>query len=137
MRTLNDNSGAAANWTTSALSIVSTRSGMRALLTGSGSRFEMREERANFTPDFGAAGKSAPMHADQPDELVTFVDRNEIVLRGCGASDMPDAVDKQCHHVFLHFCQNRISLHKVSPGVQAEQRLRGPRRAGVQSDDLV
>src|SRR5271163_4315801 len=95
MRSLKASNGAAAYWTTSAPSIVRTRSGMRALATDSGAALQRGEESADFAPHFGAAGKPAPVSADQADELVTFIYRDQIIVRGDGTAVVPDAVDEQ------------------------------------------
>src|SRR5579863_3702229 len=132
MRTLKDNNGAAANFTTSALSIVSCNSGMRVLLAGASSFLEALKKRANLAPDFCPAGKPAPVRADQSDQLVAFVDRNEVILRGRSPSDMAHAIDEQGSHIVLHLAQDGIHLHDVSPGIQRKQRFGGPRRARIQ-----
>src|SRR5271169_4168806 len=117
MRTLNDSSGAAEYWTTSAPSIVSCKSGMHALLTETSSLLEPGKKRSNFAPDFRATGKAAPVGADQPDQLVAFIDWNQVILgRGC-ASNMADAINEQGGHIVVHVAQNWIHLHDVSPGV--------------------
>src|SRR5580658_6022 len=94
MRSLNASNGAAAYGTTSAPSIVRTSSGMLVLATDSGAALQRVEERANFAPHFGAAGKPAPMGADQSDELVTFVYWNQIIFRGDRTAVVSDAVDE-------------------------------------------
>src|ERR1700745_71560 len=91
-RTLNDSSGAAANWTTSALSIVSCRSGMGALFVEPRSLLEPGKKRGNLAPDFRAAGKPAPVGADQPNQLVALIDGNQVILGRGGTSDMSDSI---------------------------------------------
>src|SRR5271156_1424660 len=118
MRSLNASSGAAAYWTTSAPSIVRTSSGMLALATDSGAALQRVEERANFAPHFGAAGKSAPMGADQSDELVTFIYGDQIIFRGDGTAIVPDAVDEQRGHVGLHPLQDGIDLFDIVPSLE-------------------
>src|ERR1700728_195100 len=115
MRSLNASSGAAAYWTTSAPSIVRASSGMFALATAPGATLERGEERADFAPHFGAAGKPAPMHADQSDELVTLIDRYQIIFRGDTGSMVPDAVDEQRGYVRLHRFQDGIGLLNIHP----------------------
>src|ERR1700674_992324 len=117
MRTLNDNRGAAENWTTSALSIVSCKSGMLDLLTETSSLLEAGKKRANLPPDFRAAGESAPVGADQTDELVAFIDWDQVILSGGCPSDVSNAINKQGRHIVLHVAQNWIHLHDVRPGV--------------------
>src|SRR5271156_3559874 len=115
MRSLNASSGAAAYWTTSAPSIVRTSSGMLALATDSGAALQRSEKCADFAPHFGAAGKPAPMGADQSDELVTFIDGDQIIFRGDRTAVVPDAVDEQRAHVGRHRLQDGIGLFDVHP----------------------
>src|SRR5271155_608591 len=134
MRSLNASNGAAAYWTTSAPSIVRTRSGMLALATDSGATLQRGEERADFAPHFGAAGKPAPVGADQSDQLVTFIYRDQIIFRGDGTAVVPDAVDEQRGHVRLHRFQDGIGLLDIHPGFQREQRFRRDGGTGVKRD---
>src|SRR5580693_3386506 len=134
MRTLNDSSGVAANCTTSAPSVVSRRSGMRALTAQSSALLQPGKKCANLPPHFRAAGKAAPVGADQSDQLVAFIDGDQIILGRRSLSNTPDTIDQQCAHVVLHPAQNWIRLHDVGPGVQGKQRFRGSRGAWIQGD---
>src|ERR1700723_2342096 len=115
MRSLNASSGAAAYGTTSAPSIVRTSSGMLALATDPGAPLQRGEECADFAPQLGAAGKPAPVHADQSDELVTLIYRHQIIFRSDTASIVPDAVDQQRGYIRLHRFQDGIGLFNVHP----------------------
>ena len=42
----------------------------------------------DLAPDFGAAGKSMPVRTNQTDQLVAFVDGNEVIPRGVRTSAM-------------------------------------------------
>src|SRR6476469_1759232 len=56
------------------------------------------EEIRQFRPNLCASGETAPMRADQPHQLVTFVDRSDVVfvrLRG-------QTVDEQGLHIGFH-----------------------------------
>src|ERR1700683_657951 len=134
MRSLNASSGAAAYWTTSAPSIVRTSSGMLALATDPGATLERGEECADFAPHFGAAGKPAPVHADQSDELVTLIDRHQIIFRSDTGSVVPDAIDEQRGYIRLHHFQDGIGLLNVHPRFQRQQRFGGPGGTGVERD---
>src|SRR5580658_3017285 len=118
MCSLNASNGAAAYCTTSAPSIVRTSSGMLALATDSGATLQRGEKRADFPPHFGAAGKPAPMGADQSDELVTFIYRDQIIFGGDGAAVVADAVDEQSGHVGLHRLQDVIGPFDIVPGLE-------------------
>src|SRR5277367_200243 len=136
MRSLNASNGAAAYWTTSAPSIVSTKSGMRALAADSGAALQRGEKRADFAPHFGAAGKSAPVGADQSDQLVTFINRDQVIFRGDGAAVVADAVDEQRGHVGFHRFQDGVGLLDIHPSFQRQQRFGGPGGTGVERDHL-
>src|SRR5580658_7686403 len=117
MRSLNASNGAAAYGATSAPSIERTRSGMLALATDSGAALQRGKERADFAPHFGAAGKPAPIRADQSDELVTFIYGDEIIF-GDRTAVVANAVDEQRGHVRLHRFQDGISLFDIVPGLE-------------------
>src|ERR1700733_7018524 len=134
MRSLNASSGAAAYGTTSAPSIVRTSSGMLALATDPGATLQRAEECADFAPHFGAAGKPAPVRADQSDQLVTLIDRHQIIFRSDTGSVVPDAIDEQRGYIRLHHFQDGIGLLNVHPRFQRQQRFGGPGGAGVERD---
>src|ERR1700722_16866088 len=136
MRTLNANNGAAANGTTSALSIVSCNSGMYALVGESGSFSQRSEKAIDLTPDFGSTGKSAPVCADKTNQLVAFVDGNKVVLGRMRLPAVPGPVHEQGAYVRLHFAQDRIRFDDVGPRVERQQRLGGTRGTRIQCDYL-
>src|ERR1700719_5346125 len=89
---LNSNVGTAAYCITSAPSTVSCRLGMCALTAESSSLLERSKESGDFAPNFGAAGESAPVRANQTDQLVALIDGNEVILSRSVAADMTYAV---------------------------------------------
>src|SRR5271170_5317349 len=97
--------------------MVSCRSGMRALRFVTGPPLQRREKRTYLAPNFGATGKSAPVRADKPDQLVALVDRDKIVLRESRTANMSNAVHQQGGHVRFHLVQHWIRFHNVVPGI--------------------
>src|SRR5450432_1347782 len=110
MRTLNPSSGAAAYCTTSTLSTVSCRSGMRALADESGPLLERCKKGVDLAPDLGATRQPVPVRADQADQLVALVDGHNVILRRVRTSTVPDTIDKQSGHIRFHLIQNWIRL---------------------------
>src|SRR5208283_58159 len=96
--------------------------------------FQAGEELAQFVPNFSSSRETFPMQANQPYQLVTFVDREQIVL-GCGiAARISQAVDQQTLDIGFHIVQNSISPHYVVPGLKRQQRLGCPSRTGIKRD---
>src|SRR5258708_1947954 len=118
IRALHAHNGPAAYRTPSALSTVNRRSGMRALMSEAGSLLERRKERANLAPNFRATGESAPVRADQPDELIALIDGDEVILRGGRSPGMANAVNEQGRHIGFHLAQNWIGVNDVGPCVE-------------------
>src|ERR1700683_4195140 len=100
-------------------------------------RFQAAEEFAQFLPDFGAAGKAFPVHANESHELVAFVDGKQVVVGGGVSTGVAEAVDEQAFDVGFHFIQNRIARDDVVPGFEREQRLGCAGRAGIERDYAV
>jgi hypothetical protein len=61
-----------------------------------------------------------PVRANQTNQLVAFVDGNEIILGRVRASAMPNPVDKQGGDVRLHTAQYGIGFNDVRPRVQSQ-----------------
>ena len=95
------------------------------------------EEFAQLRPHFCSAGEAFPVHANQADQLVAFVDGEQVVLGGGVSAGIAQAVDQQAFHVGFHFVQNRIALDNVVPGFQRQQRFGRARRAGIERDDAI
>src|ERR1700677_3758803 len=130
MRSLNSRVGAAVNRGGSAFSIWKRKSGIR-FFSHCSPLFQSVEETPDFLPDLCPAGKSAPVAANQADQLVTLVDREHIILRCSKSSNMSNAIDEKRFHILLHFRQNRIRIFDIVPGLKRQQGLGRSRRAGI------
>src|SRR5438105_10152095 len=93
------------------------RSGMASPPAACGARLERRKELVNLFPNGLAAGDTVPVHANEPHQLVAFVDRHQVV--GAGSAD---AIDKQRFGVGLERLQLRVVTGQVAPGRKLEQR---------------
>src|SRR5271169_2721391 len=91
---LNAICGMAENSTTSAPSILKSRSGM------SSSRYnfclgsEFREEIADLLPHLGTSGQTAPVNANQSHKPVARVNRDNVVLRSGSSACVAHAVNQ-------------------------------------------
>src|SRR5580704_279942 len=115
MRILNAISGAAAYGTASALSTVNCKLGMHALASDSRSLPQCGKESSNLPPDFRATRQPVPVHADETNQLVALIDRDEVILRRLRTSAKPNPIDEQGSHVGFHFVQDRVRLNNVRP----------------------
>src|SRR5277367_424072 len=106
--------GVAANFTASAFATVMLRSGIHH--RPGRSRLHLCKEFRDLPPDFGAAGQTGPMASDQPNKLVAFVDRHDVMFRVCESTGVADAIDEKSLDVLLHFVQPGIILRDVAPG---------------------
>src|SRR5271154_3280591 len=117
IRSLKAISGAAANGTAAADSILKARSGMR-LSAETGLRLEIGEELRHFLPDLSSSRQSAPVAANQADQLEAFVDGNDVIFRVRKAPGVAEAVDEQRFDVRLHFAEGRIFRGDVFPRIE-------------------
>src|SRR6185436_8966515 len=92
MRSVNPSVGEAQKGTAPARSMEKRRSGTRGLGHGFGGGIEAGKEAPDFIPRFAAAGKAAPVRADDADQPVAGVDRREIVRRRRHAAQLSDPV---------------------------------------------
>src|SRR6516225_9162806 len=93
IRSLNTSSGAAANGAASAFSTLKLNSGKGVSSHEPGLCLQVAEEPTDCFPYLCAAGKAAPIGADQADKLVAFVDRRYIVLSGFAHSIYQERFD--------------------------------------------
>src|SRR5215510_282578 len=115
MRNLNDTSGAAANETASAPSTEKLKSGMGHLFNRHGSFLHLRKKAVDRFPNLGAAGESLPFSANQTNEPVALIDRNDEILRHFLYS-----IDEQGFGIGSHLLQHRIAFDNLSPGFEVE-----------------
>src|SRR5512146_2053924 len=88
--------GDAENGTASAFSTLKSSSGMNDPSAETGPLFQFGEVPAELVPDLRPAPKTAPMHPDQPHQLVAFVDGGDVIL-----TRVPNAICQQRLHVRL------------------------------------
>src|SRR5271155_1761790 len=144
MRSLNTRVGATVKRWGSAFSIWKLRSGIRFLSCRfvslrfvfyyGGPLLQFVEEVADLLPDFGSAGKAAPVDANQADQLVALVDWEDEVLRRGDPARVSNPVDEQGFDIGLHFLQYRIGVLDVLPGLKREKRLGCAGGAGIKGD---
>lgn len=72
----------------------------------------------NLFPDLCAAGKSAPVHADQTDKTIALVDGHEVVLRDIAYTVHEKRLDVRLHR--LEFC---VLRHDLLPSFEAKTRF--------------
>src|ERR1700728_2346053 len=107
-RSLKASSGEAACWTTSTASTWKLRLGMRSFFHGGrlgesdGSRLQTVEELTQFLPYFRSPRQALPMHANQTDEFVAFVNGKQIILRGRVSARISQSIREQRFHVRFH-----------------------------------
>src|ERR1700733_2582317 len=118
MRSLNRSVGATVKRCGSAFSIWKLRSGIGFLFHNRGSLFQFVEKARNLLPDLGSTGKAAPVGANQSDQLVAFVDRQQIILWRSKSAGVPDAIDEQSFNVRFHFLYCWICFFNIFPGFE-------------------
>src|ERR1700691_5645295 len=91
-RNLNAIRGVAENLTTSAPSILKPRSGMHLLSHNSRPGPEVRKEVADLLPNFRPTCQAVPVNANQADQLVACIYRDNVILRQGRSSRLPDSV---------------------------------------------
>src|SRR5437879_865977 len=128
---LNSVVGPAANGSTSASTIVKSRSGMGAVHS-LGTGRQAGEELVYFLPDFAPAAHALPIEADKADELVTLIDGHQKVPSGAA-----HPVDQQRFDVRFHLSQYRVSLLQFPPGLQRQEGFRGAHRPRVQRHNTL
>src|ERR1700686_1523578 len=99
MRSLNRSVGATVKRCGSAFSIWNLRSGISFLSPPCGSLFHCVEEACNLPPHFGSTRKAAPVRTDQSDQLVTFVDWQQVVFWSSKSTGMSHPIDEQSFNV--------------------------------------
>src|SRR4051794_40442370 len=93
---------------------------------------EILVEAADRLPHLTAAGEAAPARADQPDERVAVVDRDEEVLPGAAR-----AIDQQRLDVRHERVQHGVARLELLPRLEGQQRLRRAHRTRVEGADAV
>src|SRR5579864_8657408 len=96
-------SGATANGTASAPSTRKLKSGMCPLCSRPSSLPESRKESCDLLPHLTSAGESAPVHADQADEFVALINRNQVVFAPRTFAGRADSIDQQRLHIRFQF----------------------------------
>src|SRR5258708_35798044 len=88
---------------------------------------EPGEEARDLAPRLVAAGEPVPAEADDADQSVTLVDRDEVAVARAA-----DAVDEQRLDVGLELRQHRVVRLEKDPGVEGDQALGGAGGAWVE-----
>src|SRR5580658_5882527 len=126
--------GVAAYGTTSTLSTWKFRSGIRLLdFLNAGFRSQLGEELLDLLPHFRPAAKTFPVRANQPNELVAFVDGDDRVHCATSSARMADAIHQQRFDVRLHLVQRRIFARDFVPTLERQKRFGSSGRARIES----
>src|ERR1700722_3132342 len=114
MRSFSAIRGAAACATASAPSIWKCSSGIDGLSYIHASGLQVGKELMNLFPDFGSTREPAPVHANQSNQTITLINRNDEIL--CRRSD---AVDQEGLNIWLHLLQGKMLRSDLRPGPEA------------------
>ena len=100
----------------------------------SGARLQALEEIADFLPHFGAAREAAPAGANQTDQFVALIDRqNEIFRRRDRRRDRCDSRVNASTSASISRAQDCVL--EIIPGIERQQRLGSSSGAGIEGND--
>src|ERR1700732_1975860 len=113
MRSFSAIKGAAACATASAPSIWKRSSGIDGLSYIHATGLQVVEELLNLFPDFGSTREPAPVHANQSNQAITLINRDDEILCRCS-----DAVDQEGLNIRLHLLKCGMLRGDLCPGFE-------------------